>query len=218
MHTYCRVSAQSGDNQPSQPCIPAEQAQGARGPNLHLLQHQLPCQDLLQHEHFHQPPPDWLTDLHANIKWSVKIQSNGNISTISPDWLTNVHFTKYLVKIQSEKTQWSFSTLQIDAKISLWVTSWNRARVIRFNPMQTFLQTMPTQLPTKNGVPQLTRYQSPGTKSVKHLSLKDMVLGFMLLLPVRWISDLFYPGSLYEWWVLDQILVTGEIRTLSRDL
>ena len=30
--------------------------------------------------------------------------------------------------------------------------------------MQTFLQTMPTQLPTKNGVPQLTRYQSPGTK------------------------------------------------------
>ena len=111
-----------------------------------------------------------------------------------------------------------WNTLQIDAKISLWVTSWNRARVIRFNPMQTFLQTMPTQLPTKNGVPQLTRYQSPGTKSVKHLSPKDMVLGFMLLLPVRWISDLFYPGSLYEWWVLDQILVTGEIRTLFGDL
>ena len=58
MQTYCRVSAQSGDNQPSQPCIPAEQAQGARGLNLHPLQHQLPCQDLLQHEHFHQPPPD----------------------------------------------------------------------------------------------------------------------------------------------------------------
>ena len=73
MQTYCRVSAQSGDNQPSQPCIPAEQAQGARGPNLHLLQHQLPCQDLLQCEHFPQPPPDWLTDLHANIKWAVKI-------------------------------------------------------------------------------------------------------------------------------------------------
>ena len=58
MQTHCRVSAQSGDNQPSQPCIPAKQAQGARGPNLHLLQHQLPGQDLLQHEHFHQPPPE----------------------------------------------------------------------------------------------------------------------------------------------------------------
>ena len=90
--------------------------------------------------------------------------------------------------------------------------------MIRFNPMQTFLQTMPTQLLTKNGVPQPTRYQSPGTKSVKHLSPKDMVLGFMLLLLVRWTSDLLYPGSLYRWWVLDRILVTAEIRTLSRDL
>ena len=53
---------------------------------------------------------------------------------------------------------------------------------------------------------------------MKHLSPKDMVLGFMLLLLVWWTSDLLYPGSLYEWWVLDRILVTAEIRTLSRDL
>ena len=53
---------------------------------------------------------------------------------------------------------------------------------------------------------------------MKHLSPGDMVLGFVLLLLVRWTSDLLYPGSLYGWWMLDQILVTAEIRTLSRDL
>ena len=63
-----------------------------------------------------------------------------------------------------------------------------------------------------------TRYQSPGTKSVKHPSPGDMVLGFVLLLPVWWTSDLLYPGSLYGWWMLDQILVTTEIKTLSCDL
>ena len=90
--------------------------------------------------------------------------------------------------------------------------------MIRFNPMQTFSPNNADAVTNQEMACPNTRHQSPGTRSVKHPPPGDMVLGFVLLLPVWWTSDLLYPGSLYGWWVLDRILVTAEIRTLSRDL